>query len=88
MENTTENKSDNVKISDDERNIGAISIVFSTNRKISFLPIEIHEKMPNLWMIFAPSCSISTIGKKNFNKLTAVSGYPRQQNPKDRERYI
>lgn len=39
------------------------------NRRISFLPIKIYEKMPNLESYLAVECSITQIFKKNFEKL-------------------
>lgn len=71
MKATTEITSDDTKITDG-RNMSITTIEFSGNRKIFFLPIDIHEKIPNLLSIYAQRCSISSISKKNFNKLSEL----------------
>lgn len=65
---TTEINSDDVKISD-ARNENTTMLFFYNNIRISFLPIEIHEKFPDLLGIIARDCAILTISKKNVNKL-------------------
>lgn len=71
MDETTAITTDDAKISD-ARNENFTHLSFFQNSEISFLPIEIHEKMPNLNKITAFLCSISKISKKNFSKLTKV----------------
>lgn len=71
MNVVTEITSDEVKISDG-RNENITDLWFSTNPKISFLPVEMHEKFPNIDWIHATYCSISTINKKNFIKLSKL----------------
>lgn len=39
------------------------------NKKISYLPVKIHEKFPNLVGLYADSCNIKAISKVNFEKL-------------------
>lgn len=39
------------------------------NKKISYLPVKIHEKFPNLVVLYADYCNIKAISKANFEKL-------------------
>lgn len=71
MDQTTAITSDTVKISD-AREESISKLWFDHNSKIFFLPIEIHEKFPNLIQINAFNCSISTISKSNFVKLSKL----------------
>lgn len=71
MQKATRISSDNVKISG-VRNYEIRDLRLDRNRKIFFFPIEIHEKMSRLLRIFAPFCSISTIDKKNFIRLSKL----------------
>lgn len=48
------------------------NLEFYFNRKIRFLPIKVHEKLPNLMMISANYCSIKKIAKENFEKLNKL----------------
>lgn len=70
MDEKTEITSDDVEVS--KASEDKFSLWFDRNRKISFLPIKVHEKMPNLFAIYGDHCSISMIGKKNFKNLTKL----------------
>lgn len=45
---------------------------FEFNRKVSFLPVYIHEAFPNLVTFSAPSCSLKAISKENFKNLSKL----------------
>lgn len=46
---------------------------FGDNRKISYLPIKVHETFPNLVHYLAARCSIKAIKKENFASLTKLT---------------
>lgn len=45
---------------------------FSKNKKISFLPFNIHKSFPKLIVISAMSCSVKALYKQNFQNLTML----------------
>lgn len=45
---------------------------FHLNQKIYYLPIHVHENLPNLIVYNAEGCSITTIVKANFEKLISL----------------
>jgi hypothetical protein len=44
------------------------------NKRVKFLPLEIYKSFPNLNVIDASDCGIYAITKKNFEKLTKLTG--------------
>lgn len=66
MWGATEISSADVTISPDESIVG---LTFATNRKISFLPLEVGKSFPDLLCYAASNCNVKSISKKHFEKL-------------------
>lgn len=60
-------KSTEVTISERDDEIDGID--FSENKNILYLPVLVHEKLPNLIAYYAYHCSVREISKRNFEKL-------------------
>lgn len=54
----------------DPRDETVTGITFDYNRRITFLPIDVHMKMPKLVYFYARNCSVSQISKANFNRMS------------------
>lgn len=58
-----------------------ISIIFlSTNKKISYLPVEVFQKFPHIIIYRASETSIKAISKKNFRNLNKLQVLYLQRN--------
>lgn len=56
------------------RDDNVLGMYFSFNPKISFLPVRVYQKFPNLVNFHARQCSISEISKQNFERLNQLEG--------------
>lgn len=52
-----------------EQGRSVFGLDFESNKKISFLPVNVHKDFPNLVGINASDCSIKSISKDNFRDL-------------------
>lgn len=52
-----------------KRDTSITALEFTRNRKISFLPIRVNKKFPNLLIYAASACGISEISKENFEDM-------------------
>lgn len=68
-ENTTIDKA-NVTISNEDHTV--VTLSFSDNKKISYLPVNVAESFWNLWEYTAQDCSIKELFKANFAGLRDV----------------
>lgn len=48
-------------------------MVFDDNPEIKFLPINVHEKFPNIIGLSAWQCAIKVVSKKNFKNLSHLT---------------
>lgn len=49
-----------------------MGVDFYDNEKVSFLPINLHVKFPNLTTLTASFCDVKTVANKNFKHLTKL----------------
>jgi Leucine-rich repeat (LRR) protein len=70
MDGTTVIDEDNMTVATADESV--LSLKFDENQKISFLPIQVAEKFPNIISYTATLCSVKTISKKNFAGLTKL----------------
>lgn len=48
------------------------AILFSYNKKIQFLPVNVHERFPSLEFYLAKDAAIQGVSALNFNKLSSL----------------
>lgn len=49
-----------------------MGVDFYDNQNVSFLPINLHVKFPNLTTLTASFCALKTVTNKNFKSLTKL----------------
>lgn len=70
MRRSTAIESNNDTISTHDENV--LGFLLRQNKKISHLPINIHENFPDLVSIDAHACAIKSISRENFRNLSLL----------------